>query len=190
MPPSLRPEELGQRILVVGTCGSGKSTLAGQLSRRLNLVHVELDALYHEANWTPAPPERFKARLLDAIAGDRWVVDGNYAASHEILWPRADALVWLDLSLPLVLWQLTRRTTRRIWTREELWNGNVELLSQHLQADGLFPWAIKTHGRNRRRYATWTSLPENGHLRVVRLRSRREISAWMADASREGAGEG
>ena len=33
-----------QRIAVVGTSGSGKTTLARQLSGRLGLAHVELDA--------------------------------------------------------------------------------------------------------------------------------------------------
>ncbi|PSN09965.1 adenylate kinase, partial [filamentous cyanobacterium CCP5] len=68
----------GQRIVVIGTSGSGKTTLARQIAQSLQVTHIELDALHWEPHWTPAAPEVFRERVTIALAGDRWVADGNY----------------------------------------------------------------------------------------------------------------
>jgi adenylate kinase family enzyme len=39
-----------QRVAVRGGTGSGKSTFARELARRLDVPHVELDALHHGPN--------------------------------------------------------------------------------------------------------------------------------------------
>lgn len=51
---------------------------------------------------------------------------GNYGRVRDLLWPRADTIVWLDYAFPLVLGRLTARTVRRAVTGEILWNGNRE----------------------------------------------------------------
>jgi len=51
-----------KRIVVVGASGSGKTTLAQQLALRPDAPHVELDALFWEANWTSVSPEIFRER--------------------------------------------------------------------------------------------------------------------------------
>ncbi len=81
-----------QRIVVVGTTGSGKTTLAGQLSQRLAIPHIELDALHWEENWTPTSPVVFQERTAQALSGDAWVVDGNYSQVRHIIWSRADTI--------------------------------------------------------------------------------------------------
>lgn len=57
----------GQRISVVGTSGSGKTTLARQISQRLSIPHVELDALHWEPNWTEAPLDIFRKRVEQSL---------------------------------------------------------------------------------------------------------------------------
>jgi adenylate kinase family enzyme len=47
-----------RRIHVVGTSGSGKTTLARQIAERLDIPHVELDALHWEPHWTKRYYER------------------------------------------------------------------------------------------------------------------------------------
>jgi energy-coupling factor transporter ATP-binding protein EcfA2 len=97
------------RVVVVGATGSGKSTFAQRLAVRLGAEYVEVDELFWDAHWTEAAPEVFRARVERATAGPRWVVAGNYGRVRDLLWPRADTIVWLDYAFPLVLRRLTVR---------------------------------------------------------------------------------
>ena len=97
--------------------------------RELGARHIELDSLYHQPDWTPLADEEFRLRVDEATGDGRWVVDGNYSAIREIVWDRADTVVWFDLPYATVLARTIRRTLRRTLTREELWNGNREPLS-------------------------------------------------------------
>ena len=170
-----------RRIIVIGVTGSGKTTLARRLARHFGIPHVELDALHWEPNWTEAPTAIFRERTARAVSGDRWVVDGNYGKVRDIVWGRADTVVWLDFPLPVILRQLARRTFQRAWRQEELWSGNRERLYVHFfTRESLFWWALKTYRRRRREYPLALKQPEYAHLAVVHLRSPRAVEAWFA----------
>ncbi len=170
----------GQRIAVVGTTGSGKTTLAGQVAARLGIPHVELDALHWEPNWQEAPWDVFGQRVVEALTGASWVVDGNYTRVRPLIWQRADMVIWLDYSLPLVLWRLWWRTLRRTLTGVELWNGNRERFwVQFGTRDSLFLWALRTYWRRRRKYPALFQQPEYTHLTVFRLGSPRAAQRWL-----------
>lgn len=171
----------GRRISVVGTSGSGKTTTASLIARRLGIDHIELDALHWEPNWAEAALEVFRERVSQALSGETWVVDGNYNKTRDIVWNRADTVVWLDYTLPVILRQLVQRTMRRSLTQEELWGGNRETLSKALfSRESILLWALKTYRRRKREYPTLLSQPEYAHLKLVRLRSPRETREWLS----------
>ena len=177
--------QVGQRIVVVGTTGSGKTTIARQLAQELGYSFVELDVLFWGPNWTPVPLDVFRERTAQALSGDAWAVGGNYTAARDIVWGRADTLVWLDYPLPLIMWQLLRRTIRRVVTQEELWSGNCETFrGQFLSRDSLFLWALKSHNKYRREYLASMQKPEYAHLKWVRLYSRQETCTWLSSLIR------
>ena len=66
--------------MVIRSTGSGKTTLAHDLAELLDIVHIELDAIYWRPDWTPRDSEDFLARTKAALQTDGWVVDGNYSA--------------------------------------------------------------------------------------------------------------
>lgn len=165
---------------MLGTSGSGKSTLAKRIAQGMNVPYVELDSLYHERNWSPAPDEVFRERLANAISGGEWVVDGNYhRLARDLTWPQADHIFWLDLPFALVFYRVLKRTLRRCLMREELWNGNRERLwPQFFSRDSLLLWVITTHWRRRRQCDELSANPDYAG-RVTRLRSGREIAELL-----------
>lgn len=170
-----------RRIAVVGTSASGKTTFSRALAARLGVPHVELDALHWEANWREAPDNVMCERVERATSGDAWVVDGNYGVVREIVWGRAEAVIWLDLPLRTVLWRYAARTRRRIRSGQEIWpdTGNRERITMHLfQRDGLLWWILKTYHRRRREFPVL--LAANPRLHAVRLRSPAEADAWLS----------
>src|SRR2546426_8270982 len=169
-----------RRISVVGTIGSGKTTFARKTSKLLGVQHVELDALHWEPNWVEAPNDLFRERVKQSLQGDSWVVDGNYHQVRDIVWSRADTVVWLDYPFRIIIARLARRTLRRVFTREQLWNGNQEHTRGLFTRDSVFLWAIRTYRRRRRQYPILLSRQENSHLTVVRLRSPREAAGFLS----------
>ncbi len=171
----------GHRISVVGTSGAGKTTLAREIARRAGIVHIELDSLYWEPNWTAAPEPVFRERVAEALKGHRWVVDGNYSHVRDIVWNRADTIVFLDYSFWTVFGRLLRRTWRRAVEREELWNGNRESVGlSFFSRESVLLWMLRTYRRNRKNYSALFRQPEYERLSVIRLRSPRAADEWLS----------
>jgi adenylate kinase family enzyme len=169
-----------RRLAVVGVTGSGKTTLAAELARRLDVAHIELDSIYWQAGWTPLTQEACRAQVSKRLAGGGWVTDGNYNFLSDLIWARADTLVWLDYALPLILWRLTVRTFQRVGQRRVLWQGNTESWrTQFFSRESLYLWALQSYPKLRKRYASLTEQPGYRQLNVIRLRTPREAERWL-----------
>jgi hypothetical protein len=167
------------RLLVLGRTGSGKTTLA----RDLDVPHVELDALYFGAGLTTVPLPVLRERTAAAVAGERWVTDGNKHAVRDLVWPRADTIIWLDYPLVVSLWRLGRRAWWRTSViRQEAsgTGGSRPIAAQLWSAATGVATALRSHRGQRRRYPALLSDPANRHLAVVRLRSPRATRRWLA----------
>jgi adenylate kinase family enzyme len=173
-----------RRISVVGTSGSGKTSLALAISGALGIPRLELDAVHwHRPGWTSLEREPFRAAVDRFTAGDAWVVDGNYSGTvQDVVWGRADTVVWLDPPRAVVMWQVIGRTLARIVRRTELWNGNRERWRSLATLDpreSIIAWAWTRHRPNRERYTARLTDPAWAHLRFVRLRSRGEVGSFL-----------
>ena len=171
-----------KRVIVVGVTSSGKSTLAERLAKRFDSSYIELDALNWEPNWQAAPLEVFRARVQEATRAERWIVAGNYHTVRDLIWPQAEAVIWLDYSIWRVLWQLTCRSLQRWWTRELLWGTNREPLWTHFKLwskDSLYNWLFRTYWRRKSEYPMLLSQPEHRHLQLIRFKHPAETEAWL-----------
>jgi len=172
-----------RRVNVFGSSGSGKTTVASVLARRLGVPFVEIDQLFWSVhpNWREPTNDEFRARVEQATRGDAWVVDGSYSRVRDIVWSRADTVVWLDLPFPRRLWRVVARTVRRSLTGETLWGTQKESLrASLLSRDSLILFMLRTERGRARLYGEWLARPEYAHLALVRLRSQSEIDRWLA----------
>lgn len=171
-----------QRVAVVGNSGSGKTRLAAALAEQFAVSHIELDAIFHQPGWTQRPEGEFRAVVAERTDAPGWVVDGNYSQVRDLVWSRADTVVWLDLSRAVVMRRVVARTLRRAITREELWNGNREPWSNLWSRDpdrSIIAWAWKAQRRYRDRYSAAGAEPAHAHLEVVRLTSPRRVRRFV-----------
>lgn len=109
-------------------------------------------------------------------------MDGNYSAVRDLVWQRADTVVWLDLPRRLVMRRIIRRTVRRTVTRERLWNGNREPISNFVRLNpdkNIIRWAWVKHAEHVERYDAAMHDEAFDHLRFVRLRSQTEIDSFI-----------
>jgi adenylate kinase family enzyme len=174
-----------ERVSVIGVTGAGKTTFARALAHTLSVPHIELDALHWEPNWAMAELAVFRDRVRSAVTLERWVIDGNYSKVRDLVWSRADTLVWLDYSFALTFGRLLRRTLARLKSGEELWNGNRERFAdQFLSRESLFLWAIKTYPRYRQTFPQLIASDTCSHLHVVRLNTPRAAEAWLRQVPR------
>jgi adenylate kinase family enzyme len=181
-----------RRISVVGISGSGKTTVAARLAANLAVPHLELDGVFHQPGWQPLPLADFRAEVADFTAGDGWVIDGNYRGVQDLVWARADTVVWLDPPRWRVMGQLARRTLGRMARRTELWNGNRESWVNLLRADpekSILLWAWTKHRVTRERYRRAQADPAHAYLRFVRLATPAQVAEFTRRAgTRPGPG--
>jgi adenylate kinase family enzyme len=174
-----------QRVVILASAsGSGKTTFGRRLADALDVPFHELDAIHHQAGWQELDASELRRRVEPIVASEAWVVDGSYRGKlGDLVLEHADAVVWLDLPRRVWLPRLLRRTIRRVVRREELWNGNRETLRNVVFGrDSLLLYALRTERPRRARYPV-----ELARFRVARLRSTREVNAFLEWASRDAA---
>ncbi len=171
-----------QRVVIVGTTGSGKSTLGRILADHLIVPHIELDGLFwQQPDWQKPDRDVFAERVRQALSSDEWVVDGNYSGVREIVWSRADTLIWLDYPYRIIYPRLFLRTIKRARTHENLWkSGNYESFrTQFLSRDSLFFWAIKSKRKQRKVYPDELARPMYQHLQVHIFKHPNKTEKWL-----------
>ena len=168
-----------QRVLVIGSPGSGKSTLAGELARRTGLPLIHLDQEYWRAGWVEPSKIEWKDKVARLIAGDRWIIDGNYGGSLEQRLERADTVIDLEFPAWLCMSRILRRFARsRGRVRPDMADGCPERLNlDFLAYTATFPL------RARRR--TDAKLAQFRGQRI-HLRSPGEVRHFLASLSQGG----
>ena len=166
-----------RRVAVITSAsGNGGTTFARALAERLGVPFVELDALHYGPDWSKASAEELQARVQPIVSSDAWVIDGSYRGKlGELIFDRADVVVWLDLPVRIWLPRLLRRTFGRIVWKQELWHGNRETLrGTFVGRNALIPWTLRHYRRRRRVYPVRLA-----RFNVIRLRSQDEIDRFL-----------
>jgi adenylate kinase family enzyme len=168
---------VASRVLIYGVTGSGKTTLAAKLSQRTGLPWHSVDDLTWLPGWVVVSDDEQRRKITEICAGDRWILDTAYGKWRDVPMARAEVIVALDYPRLTSLWQLVRRTLRRMVTRELACNGNTESLRMAFSKESIVLWHFKSFARKRSRIRTWAADPHGPQ--VIRLRSPRATRRWL-----------
>jgi adenylate kinase family enzyme len=165
-------------IVVVGTSCSGKSTLAAQIASARGMRFIDLDDLYWLPGWVENP--EFQSLVESSLATDGWIVAGNYQSTRDIVWGRAQTLLFLDYSFPLIFFRAIKRTIARMILRTTCCNGNRESFVQSfLSKKSILLWVIQTYKKRREEYALLFQRAEYQHLNIICFKSPKETKKWF-----------
>ena len=98
-----------KRVIVIGCPGSGKTTFAEKLNKNTDLPLYYLDAIWHKPDKSHIPREEFDQRLLEILATDEWIIDGNYGRTVEMRLKECDTVILFDLPTEVCLQGATER---------------------------------------------------------------------------------
>ena len=87
---------IGNRIIVLGCPGSGKSTFARALAARTGLSLIHLDSVWWRADGSHISRDEFDRALAELLAGEKWIMDGDYSRTYEVRLRAADTVIFLD----------------------------------------------------------------------------------------------
>lgn len=172
-----------QRILIIGCSGAGKTTLARKLSDLLGLELIHLDREFWRPGWTAPDLDDWYAHNEELIAGESWIMDGNYGNTLSLRLRRADTVIWLDLSRRLCLWRVLWRL---LWNygqvRPEMTEGCPERYDREF-----LRYVYEFPEKHRPRIVEkLKAFPPEKSLHI--LRTKREVARFLREVRRSRAG--
>ncbi len=158
-----------KKILVIGSPGAGKSVFSRALAAKTGLPLICLDMIWHKPDKTTRSREDFDRILAEVLAGETWILDGNYSRTLPLRLAQCDTVFLLDFPVELCLASAAARVgTKRPdlpWVEEEF--------------DPEFKFYIQSFPE--------TQLPKiyrllaeyEGKIQIVIFRSRAESEAYL-----------
>jgi len=116
----LEEVDLGRmrRVVIIGPYGAGKTWLAHELGVALHVPVHHLDALRWRGDWTLLPRPEWVSLLERLVAGDEWVMDGNFEGTLDIRLRRCETILMLDAPLTVSFARTVRRRLSRAERRD------------------------------------------------------------------------
>jgi adenylate kinase family enzyme len=105
---------LGERIMVIGSPGSGKSTFSRQLAEITGIPLIHLDKEYWKSGWIETSRAEWTSKQKSLISGDKWIIDGNYGGTMEIRIEKAETIICFKLSRVVCILSYFKRVLTNI----------------------------------------------------------------------------
>ena len=163
-----------ERIMIIGCGGAGKSTLARQLGEKTGLPVVHLDKLFWTPGWVSLSQEEFDKVHREAIAGETWIIDGNFDRTIPERLARCDTVIYLDFSRIRCLMGVAKRIlTTYGQVRPDMGEGCPERFDlEFLQ----WVWNFNKNKREK----NYRLLNEAEGVQTIVLKNRRAVKRFMA----------
>lgn len=160
------------RVAVVGPGGAGKTTFAAELGRRTGLPVIHLDRHYWQPGWIERSAGTWRALQRELLTGDAWIADGNYGATFDVRFARADTVIVLAPPRLLCAVRALRRSLRHHGRAVQA-TGCPERLSPEF-----LRWVWRYPRDSRPRLDAALDAHRDG-LQIVELNSREEVAAFL-----------
>ena len=158
-----------KKIIILGCSGSGKSTLAFQLQEITGLPLIHLDNVWWKPDRTHISRDEFDRKLAAILAGESWIIDGDYSRTYEPRFQACDTVIFLDFSEEDCMKGITERVGKARpdipWTEQAL---DPELVEQ-----------VRNH-RETARPRVYELIEKYPEKQVIILKDRREAEAWLS----------
>ena len=162
-----------ERIMIIGCGGAGKSTLARQLGAKLNLPVVHLDKLFWRPGWEHISREEFDRHHREALAQEKWIIDGNYDRTMGERAKYCDTIIYLDFSRAACLMGVAKRVlTSYGRVRPDMGEGCPERFDLEF-----IKWIWDFNKNNREK--TYRLLNETEGKETVVLKNRRAVRLFL-----------
>ncbi|TCR85399.1 AAA family ATPase [Rhizobium sp. BK376] len=158
------------RILVIGCSGGGKSTLSQKLAQRFGLTYISFDRdIFWMPGWTERPRTEQRELITEMVARERWIMDGSNPSSFDLRLPRADLVIWMQISRLVCIWSVFKRWIMFFGrTRPEMAPGCIEKVDWEFVR---FIWTYDKKFTPR----FWDGIAAHGpQVPVLQLKSRRQ----------------
>ncbi len=171
------------RIAIVGPGGAGKSTLARRLGALTGLPLIHMDRERWRPGWDEMPLEQWYPHVDELVARERWIIDGPLSDVQDVVFVRADVVVFLDCPRFRCLWHVARRHRKyRNRPRPEFGPGyEHRLASEFLSAVWTYP-----HER-RPQVLEKLAVAQARGARVVAVRTRKALEPFLREVRSEAA---
>lgn len=178
MSESGRAISVGRRVVVTGMAGAGKSTFARALSAKTGLPVIHLDFHFWKPGWVEPADDEWREKQRGLLAGDAWIVDGNYHGTLDLRLERAETVVFLDTPWWICAWRAFARSLRKRPVAD-LPEGCAETVGRRLRSEW---WLVGRIWRVRRseRERELAIVSQHGrHAALHMLRSKRVIREFL-----------
>jgi adenylate kinase family enzyme len=166
-----------RRVVIVGSSGAGKSTLAARLGVVTGLPVIHLDREFWRPGWVRPSDAEWHARVDVLLAGEAWILDGNFASTMERRFAAADTIVVVDPPTLVCLWRaLLRSIVGRSRRRADLADGCSERIDL-----AFLRWIWRFRRHSRPKILRLIGALEGGQ-RVVVLRSDADVRRFVESA--------
>ena len=159
-----------KKIIVIGCPGSGKSVFSRTLSKQTGIPLFHLDRIYWRADKTTVEKRLFHDLLLEIMAGEEWIIDGNYASTMELRLSACDTVYFLDYPTDVCL----------AGVRERRGKPRADMPWIEMEEDVEFTRIIESFNESSRPQI-YELLQKFNDKRIVIFSNREQANAYLAE---------
>ncbi|MFI5034856.1 MAG: DNA topology modulation protein FlaR [Acidimicrobiales bacterium] len=168
---------IGHRILVDGMMRSRKTTFTRALAARTGLPVIHLDVHYWKPSWVRPSDDEWRERQRALLAGEAWILDGNYNETIALRLERAETIILLDTPWWLCASRAFVRGLRK--PVGEMPEGCEDSFNRRLRDEWSGVGSVWRNRRSEPEFARAEILRRGSDTTVHVLRTRREARKFL-----------